>query len=127
MKKYYKKPDIKDIVPGKIVPIYVNFKEEKDLAGFAMINHRTKSLQEELPYVRAEIGGKNGKYQSQSVLWIHKRFNITFVDPLDYDPTMSFEKRMKYIHQKGFTTNWNIAFFLKTSSNIYINKKQNNI
>lgn len=115
-KKQFYKPNKTDIVPGKIVPIYKNYKEEKDLLGFAIINKEVDSIYNERTYVRAEIGGSNSKKEPDTVIWKYNRYNITYVDPLYYDPDMPSNIRMKYIHQVGFTTAVYIAYFHKVTS-----------
>lgn len=116
MKKYYMKPSKEDIQPGKIVPIYKNYKDERDILGYAMINYKVKSNITKRTYVRKEIGKSGSKKEPDTLLWKFNRYNITYVDPWLYDPNISKNERMQYIHQVGFTTNWNIAFYLKTTS-----------
>lgn len=115
-KKQYYRPNKKDIVPGKIVPIYENYKEEKGLLGYAIINKEIDSIYNERTYVRIEIGSIGSKKEPDTVIWKYNRYNVTYVDPLAYDSKMSLEMRMKYIHQVGFTTAVYIAYFHKVSS-----------
>jgi hypothetical protein len=111
-KKDFIKPTRYDLKKGKIRPIYLNYKEEKDLLGYAMLNFRVKNDHSpELPYVRAEIGG-DGKKEADTIIWNHQKWNVTFVDPWLYDPKLSKEERNKYLHQKDFTTVKAISFFI---------------
>lgn len=110
-KNDFKKPALEDLKSGKILPIYQDYKAQKKLLGYARLNYKVESLQEETPYIIAEIGGE-GKKEPDTIIWSFQRWNITYVDPWEYDKTMSDTKRMKYIYQKDFKTNWNIAYFV---------------
>lgn len=111
-KKDFIKPDRFDLKKGKILPIYLNFKEEKELQGYAKLNFRVKSKHiPELPYIRAEIGGK-GKKEADTIIWNHQRWNITYVDPIEYDEKIDPKIRNTYLYQKNFTTIRSIAFFV---------------
>lgn len=115
-KKDFMKPTRYDLRKGKIRPIYLNYKEEKNLLGYAILNFRVKSNHiPELPYIRAEIGG-GGKKEPDTVIWNYQRWNVTFVDPWLYDPNISTELRNKYYLQKDFTTVRSIAFFVKVDA-----------
>jgi hypothetical protein len=113
MKKYYKEPTIHQVKAGKILPIYLNYKDQEGLLGYAMLNHKVKGSG--LPYVRAEIGG-NGSKEGDTIIWSWRRYNITYVDPWKYDKKIPEEERKKYLNRVGFTTNWNISFFVMVSS-----------
>jgi len=113
MKKFYKNPTIHQVKAGKILPIYLNFKDQKDLLGYAKLNYKVKG--NGLPYVRAEIGGE-GEKEGDTIIWSWRRYNITYVDPWEYDKNISEEERKKFLGKVGFTTNWNIAFFVMVSS-----------
>jgi hypothetical protein len=118
-KKDYMSNEKKFLRKGKILPIYVNWKNQEDLMGFAKLNFRVSDSKEEYPYERASIGDdKQERYKEQDlVIYKFQRWNITFVDPFDYDPHMEEKERWKYLSQKGFTTNWNIAYFEAVDSN----------
>lgn len=110
-----KQPIRKDLKRNKILPIYENWKEKKKLLGYARLLKRVQSRQEELPYVYKEIGSDFNR-EPHAYIYSHQRWRIEYVDPYEYDSKMSSEHRWKYIHQKGFTTTWNIAFFITVSS-----------
>lgn len=114
-KSNYKTPTIYQVKAGKILPIYENFKDQEGLLGYAKLNHIVKGSLPALPYVRKEIGGEGYK-EADTVIWSWRRYNITFVDPWEYDKNISKEERFKLLNRVGFTTNWNIAFYLTTSS-----------
>lgn len=115
-KKDYMNNEKKLLREGKILPIYVDWRTQENLMGFAKLNYRVSEPQEELPYERATVG--SGKYKEPDmVIYKYQRWNITFVDPYDYDPKISQQERWKYLSQKNFTTNWNIAYFEAVDSN----------
>ena len=99
---------------GKILPIYCNWKDQEDLMGYARLNYPLETVT--VPYERATVG--EGKSQEPAmVIYKYQRWNITYVDPYEYDPKMDISLRWKYLSQKGFTTNWNISYFSTVDSN----------
>ncbi len=116
MKKDYQYPNFRQIRAGVIVPIYVNYKEQKDLEGYARLNHQVSGTLPSKPYIRAEIGTIGDDREPHSVIWSWRRYNVTFVDPKEFDKNISPEDRMKYLHMKDFKTERNVAFYLTVSS-----------
>lgn len=115
MKKFYKNPTFRQVKSGKILPIYEDYKDQKNLLGYAKLNNQVKSTLPILPYIRTEIGESPNR-DPHCIIWSWKRYNITYVDPWEYDEKIPEEERKKYMSRVGFTTNWNIAFYLRTSS-----------
>lgn len=112
-----KKPELQDIKKDSMFPLYEDFRQQKGLLGYAKLNHRVTSIVTEYPYVRAEIGNSALK-QPNTIIWCFQRWNVTYVDPREYDKTLTQEERFKYLYQRGFTTNWNIPYYLCTSSTL---------
>ncbi len=109
----YRKSHLKK---GAILPIYVNWKDQDTLMGYARLNKRISEPKDEQPYERVSIGSGRIKEQDM-VIYKHQRWNVTFVDPIEYNPDISQKERFKYIAQKDFTTNRNIAYFETVDSN----------
>lgn len=109
----YRKSHLKK---GAIMPIYSNWKEQDGLIGYAKLNKRVSKDSEEYPFERASVGSGRIK-EPDLVIYRFQRWNITFVDPLDYNSEISQQDRWKYLSQKGFTTNWNISYFEAVDSN----------
>jgi len=110
-----RKPLRKNLKRNSILPIYENWKQQENLMGYAKLLKRVNSRQEELPYVFKEVGSDINR-EPHAYIYSHQRWQIEYVDPFDYDSTLSQEERRKYIHQKGFITNWNISYFITVSS-----------
>lgn len=102
------------LLPGRILPIYQDWKSNTGLLGYARLNYQVYS--DDIPFERATVG--EGKLQEPAmVIYKYQRWNITYVDPLEWDSTLDQPTRWKYLHQKGFTTNWNISYFAAIDSN----------
>lgn len=115
-KKDYMERRKSHLKKGAILPIYEDWKEQKKLMGYAKLNKRISKDSEEYPYERVSIG--SGKIKSPDmVIYKFQRWNITFVDPYEFNPNMSKEHRWKYLSQKGFTTNYNLSYFETVDSN----------
>lgn len=104
-----------DIKKGIVLPIYKDWRHEEGLMGYAKLIEKVSKIEEELPYVYEEVGSGDKK-EPHCYIYSFERWKITYVDPYEYDSNMSFKKRMKYIHQKGFTTHWNISYFVTIDS-----------
>jgi hypothetical protein len=101
---------------GAILPIYEDWKDQTGLMGYAKLVKRISTDDEEQPYERATVGSGKIK-EPDMVIYKFQRWNIEFVDPLDYNPDISQKDRWRYLSQKGFKTNWNIAYFETVDAN----------
>jgi hypothetical protein len=102
------------LIHGRVLPIYCNWRDNTGLLGYARLNYQVES--EDIPFERATVG--EGKLQEPAmIIYKYQRWNITYVDPLEFDPNMDQPTRWRYLSQKGFTTNWNISYFVTIDSN----------
>lgn len=117
-KKDYMTSKKSSLKRGSILPIYSNWRNEEGLIGYARLNYRVRSngSDDEVPYERASIGSGEIN-EPDMVIYSFQKWNITFVDPLEYNSKFSQRERFQFLHQAGFTTNWNISYFLTVNSN----------
>lgn len=115
VKSDYMRFSKKLIKPGAILPIYVDWKNQKKLQGYAKLNYKLSIPSEEYPYERASIGTGLNK-EKDLVIFKFQRWNVTFVDPWDYNKNFTEQERWKYLNLKGFTTNKNISYFQSVDS-----------
>lgn len=101
---------------GAILPIYENWKTQENLLGYARLNYKVSKPKTELSFERASVG-QGTKNEGDMVIYKYQRWNITYVDPLKYDPSIGHKERWNLIHRIHFTHNWNIAYFEIVSSN----------
>lgn len=115
-KKDYMRRRKSHLKKGAILPIYEDWKDQTGLMGYAKLVKRISVDSEEQPYERATVGSGKIK-EPDMVIYKFQRWNIEFVDPLDYNPDISQKDRWRFLSQKGFKTNWNIAYFETVDAN----------
>lgn len=100
-KKDFLKPDIDDLYPGNILPIYEEYTIERGFLGNARLIEYSPSWRPELHYIRAEIGGTELQ-EPNAVNWSYQRWIVEFVDG----------------PKEGFRTAKYIAYFLCINSDL---------
>lgn len=110
-KKDYMNTKKANLKKGAILPIYQDWKTEESLMGFARLNYKVSKPKEELTFERISVGN------NALVLYRYQRWNITYVDPAEFNPDVDHDIRWKFIGKTGFTHNWNIAYFETVNSN----------
>lgn len=112
----FKFPRREHLTKGELFPIYENWREEKILLGYARLNKRVESNNDELTYTRVEIGSGLNR-NKETVIWCFERWNITYVDPWDFNPDFTKQHRFEFIGMLNFTTEWNLGYYIGTVNN----------
>src|SRR4029079_3588921 len=101
---------------NSIHPIYQDWKNQQNLLGYAKLNNKVSKPKQELSFERVSIG-HGAKNEGDMIIYKHQRWNVTYVDPWEFDSTIDQKTRWQFIHRVGFTHEWNLAYFEIISSN----------
>jgi hypothetical protein len=106
-----------DLYKGSILPIYEDWRGQEGLLGFARLNYNL--FEEGEPFERGTVGDSDEErvYEPDMVIFKSQKWNITYLDPWEVDKSIPVDIRWKFLHMKGFTTNWRIAYFVTIDSN----------
>ena len=84
-KKDFKDPTKEDLIIGNILPIYLDYKNQEEYRGHAILlesyentNYKLRYPPEQRVYVRAEIGDGD-QYDPHTLIWSWERWKIKFV------------------------------------------------